>query len=72
MKEVKDFWDKNPLSAGAIDVEPGTVGFFIQYNKRRELNEQVPFAKSLDVYDRFVGKRVLEGVFYTQKEVNKP
>jgi len=60
LDQLKEFWDKNPLSTAAIDEEPRTVGFFNQYDELRELNEPVPFAKSLHEYDRFAGKRVLE------------
>ena len=60
LEDVRQFWDKNPLSSAAINDEPGTPAFFVRYDKLREMNEPVPFAKSLHEYDRFSGKRVLE------------
>jgi ubiquinone/menaquinone biosynthesis C-methylase UbiE len=60
LEQVKEFWEKNPLCAAAIDAEPGTPEFFRKYDSLREINEPPMFAKSLHEYDRFEGKRVLE------------
>ena len=60
LEDVRQFWDKNPLSSAAIDDEPGTPAFFVRYDKLREMNEPVLFATSLHEYDRFSGMRVLE------------
>lgn len=60
LKEIKQFWENNPLSTAAVCAKPGTPTFFIQYDKLREVNETPDFAKNLHEYDQFAGKRVLE------------
>ncbi|MFX0093038.1 MAG: class I SAM-dependent methyltransferase, partial [Candidatus Hodarchaeota archaeon] len=60
LKQVKEFWEKNPLSTAAINAEPGSPAFFKKYDYLREVNEPLAFAKKLHEYGRFPGKRVLE------------
>ena len=60
LEEVRQFWDRNPLSTAAINYEPGTPAFFENYDHLREVNEPLVFAQSLHEYDRFESKRVLE------------
>jgi ubiquinone/menaquinone biosynthesis C-methylase UbiE len=60
VEDVKKFWEENPLCAAAIDAYPGTPQFFKKYDKLREINEPLEFARYLHEYHRFSGKRVLE------------
>ena len=60
LKQVKLFWENNPLSATMIDAQPGSVGFFDRYDSLREINEPPVLAEGLHEYDRFLKKRVLE------------
>ena len=60
IEDVRDFWDANPLAAKAIDAEPGTAEFFLEYDRLRERNEPPPFARALHEYSAFRGKKVLE------------
>lgn len=60
ISRVKEFWEKNPLCASAVDAEPGSEEFFNIYDKLRERNEPVEFAQRLHEYESFQGKKVLE------------
>jgi SAM-dependent methyltransferase len=60
LEQVKKFWEKSPLSTEVINAEPGTPAFFREYDRLREVNETLDFAKNLHEYDQFAGKRVLE------------
>jgi SAM-dependent methyltransferase len=60
LEKVRDFWERNPLSAAAVGAEQGSPQFFERYDHLRERNEPVEFAGQLHEYDRFAGQRVLE------------
>jgi 2-polyprenyl-3-methyl-5-hydroxy-6-metoxy-1,4-benzoquinol methylase len=61
LEDVKSFWEQNPLSTAAIHYSPGSPEFYQIYDSLREVNEPPDFARILHEYDRFSGKRVLEG-----------
>jgi SAM-dependent methyltransferase len=60
LEEVREFWERNPLSAAAIGAEPGSPEFFALYDRLRERNEPPAFAGRLHEYGSFSGRRVLE------------
>jgi ubiquinone/menaquinone biosynthesis C-methylase UbiE len=60
LEKVREFWERNPLSAAAVGAEPGSPEFFEIYDRLRERNEPVEFASRLHEYDRFSGQKVLE------------
>jgi SAM-dependent methyltransferase len=60
LEKVRDFWERNPLSAAAVDAEPGSPEFFAMYDRLRERNEPREFAGRLHEYGSFSGRRVLE------------
>jgi len=60
LKNVKSFWEQNPLSTAAIHYRPGSPEFYQIYDSLREVNEPPGFAEALHEYDRFSSKRVLE------------
>ena len=60
LAQIKGFWEKNPLCVATVNYNPGSPEFFQRYDKLREINEDVSFAKILHEYDQFSGRRVLE------------
>ena len=45
INDVKEFWEKNPLSADVIPFKPGTPEFFEYHNALREQEETPAFQK---------------------------
>jgi len=60
LRDVRAFWEHNPVAASAVPFEPGTQEFFDYYDRLREQNESRDFSYRLHEYTRFVGKRVLD------------
>lgn len=59
-KEVKRFWERNPVAVNGIADAPGTPGFFAEYDRQRESIESLQFSYELHEYTHFRGKRVLD------------
>lgn len=60
LREVRSFWEDNPVAAAAVPHEPGTSEWFEYYDRLRECNESVEFSDQLHEYRRHAGKRVLD------------
>lgn len=60
IKDVRSFWDANPLSASAIPYPLGTREYFEYYDGLREKNESLGFSYQLHEYKSFSGKKVLD------------
>jgi SAM-dependent methyltransferase len=60
IREVRQFWQANPVSAAAVPHAPGTAEFFRAYDQLRERNETAEFSRWLHEYDRFAGALVLD------------
>ncbi|HEX2450380.1 MAG TPA: class I SAM-dependent methyltransferase [Gemmatimonadales bacterium] len=58
LKDVQTFWDANPCGAGTVAAEPGTLEFFLQYERYRYADE--PYIQELLDLDGVRGKRVVE------------
>jgi len=59
-KDVRDFWDANPLCAKAIPFPLGSREYFEYYDPLREDIESLEFSYRLHEYKDFKGKRVLD------------
>jgi 2-polyprenyl-3-methyl-5-hydroxy-6-metoxy-1,4-benzoquinol methylase len=60
IKEVRSFWDANPLCASNIPYPLGTKDYFEYYDNLREANESIKFSYWLHEYQNFNGKKVLD------------
>ena len=60
INEVKEFWEKNPLSADAIPFTPGTPEFFEYQNALREHEETATFRKEVYDWEQRLGEGVLD------------
>ncbi len=60
--EVRSFWERNPVAAAGIAVEPGTPAFFQIFDRMREAPECEPweFSNRIHGYVQAAGKRVLD------------
>ena len=58
--DIKDFWEKSPLCSSMVAAEPGTAGFFREYDRLREEIESPEASYRLQEYRDFKGKRVLD------------
>ena len=58
-KEVRQFWEQNPLSALETDFTPGTREFFEWHDAVRKTDVE-PFAMHLYEFDRHAGDQVLD------------
>lgn len=60
LREVRAFWEDNPVAAAAVPYEPGTAEWYEFYDTLREANEPVEMSYRLHEYRSFVGARVLD------------
>jgi SAM-dependent methyltransferase len=60
VRDVRRFWQENPVAAAAVPHAPGSAAFFEYYDRLREQNEPSAFSRWLHEYDRFAGRRVLD------------
>lgn len=60
LREVRAFWERNPVATAAVPYEPGTAEFFEHYDRLREANESVAFSRRLHEFESFRGQRVLD------------
>jgi len=58
--DVRNFWDRHPVSASAIPYAPGTPEYFRAYDALREINETPAFSNRLHEFKKFAGKRVAD------------
>jgi SAM-dependent methyltransferase len=58
LKDVQTFWDAHPCGAGNVPAEPGTLEFFLQYERYRYADE--PYIRDLLDLDAIRGRRVVE------------
>lgn len=58
--EVKAFWEAHPLSAAAIDAEPGTPEFFMAHNRMRLQSEPEDVQRRMYEWERHAGKELLD------------
>lgn len=58
LKDVQTFWDANPCGAGNVAGDPGTLQFFLDYERFRYADE--PYIRELLDLDGIRGKRVVE------------
>src|SRR5712691_9146552 len=59
-REVKAFWEANPVASAAIPHSAGAPEYFAHYDRLRETNETLKFSYELHEYLRFAGKRTLD------------
>ena len=59
-KEVRDFWDANPLCAKTISFPLGSREYFEYYDPLREDIESLEVSYRLHEYKKFKDKRVLD------------
>lgn len=57
---VRQFWELNPLAAGAIPFEPGTVEYFAEHTRLREAEAAPEMVRWAYETHRSSGKRVLD------------
>jgi SAM-dependent methyltransferase len=60
LRDVRAFWEDNPVAAAAVPYEPGTPEWYEFYDRLRETNEPVDVSYRLHEYRSFVGQRVLD------------
>jgi SAM-dependent methyltransferase len=60
VRDVRAFWESNPVAAAAVPYEPGTPEWYEAYDALREANEPVEFSYRLHEFRSFVGRRVLD------------
>jgi SAM-dependent methyltransferase len=60
LRDVRAFWEENPVAAAAVPFEPGTESWFQSYDRLREANEPVDDSYRLHQYRDFAAKRVLD------------
>jgi ubiquinone/menaquinone biosynthesis C-methylase UbiE len=60
IKEVRAFWESNPLCASMIPHPLGSEEWFRHYDLLREGNESPAFSSYLHKYRAFAGKKVLD------------
>ncbi len=60
LREVRSFWEENPVAASVVPYEPGTPEYFEHYDGLREENESVAFSYRLHECREFVGRPVLD------------
>jgi SAM-dependent methyltransferase len=60
LREVRAFWERNPLCAAEIPHPLGSPDYFRHYDRLREENESPEFSRRLHEYPDFAGKRVLD------------
>lgn len=60
MRDVRAFWERNPVATAAVPFEPGSSEFFEHYDRLREANESISFSRRLHDYPKFTAKRVLD------------
>jgi len=58
--DVKAFWEANPLSASAIDAEPGTPAFFEAHNRMRFASEPAGIQSKFYEWEHQQGKALLD------------
>ena len=60
--EVRDFWEKNPVAASAIDEKLGDRDYFVKFDGFRELPHCEPymFSNKIHDYESAQGKRILD------------
>lgn len=59
-KEVRDFWERNPLGAADIPFEAGSDEFFEAFESLRQALEPTWVQQEIYEYDRFQGKAILD------------
>lgn len=60
LRDVRAFWNRNPVAAASVPHEPGTPEFFEYYDRLRETRESVAFSHRLHEYSSFAQQRVLD------------
>jgi SAM-dependent methyltransferase len=60
VRQVRAFWEENPVAAAAVPFGPGTADYFEHYDRLREANESVRFSYRLHEYRDFAGRSVLD------------
>ena len=60
ISDVKEFWEKNPLSSNDIPYKIGSKEYFQYYDLEREEIESIEFSYKLHEYKNFKNKKVLD------------
>jgi SAM-dependent methyltransferase len=60
LRDVRAFWEDNPVAAAAVPFEPGTEEWFEYYDRLRETNEPVDVSYRIHEFRAFRSKRVLD------------
>ncbi|RPI49037.1 MAG: class I SAM-dependent methyltransferase [Acidobacteria bacterium] len=60
LRQVRNYWERNPVAARAVPHELGSPDYFAYYDSLREANESPSFSAALHEYADFAGKRVLD------------
>ncbi|MEQ8426906.1 MAG: class I SAM-dependent methyltransferase [Gammaproteobacteria bacterium] len=60
--QVRQFWEKSPVAAEAINAEPGTPEFYTQFDRLREEDacEPYEFSNKIHGYEASAGLKVLD------------
>jgi SAM-dependent methyltransferase len=60
LRDVRAFWEDNPVAAAAVPFEPGTEEWYECYDRLREANEPVDVSYRIHEFRDFASKRVLD------------
>lgn len=60
IEDIRHFWDSHPVGASAVPFLPGTPEFFDGYDRMREANESVSFARGFYEFQKYSGRRVID------------
>jgi SAM-dependent methyltransferase len=60
LRDVRAFWERNPVASAAIPSAPGTPEFFEHFDHLREELEPFGFSNRIHEYGAFAGGRVLD------------
>jgi 2-polyprenyl-3-methyl-5-hydroxy-6-metoxy-1,4-benzoquinol methylase len=60
LRAVRDFWDQHPLCSHLINSEPGTKGFFQEFDHMRAAIEPDDFVEIMLGPSQACGKQVLD------------
>lgn len=58
--DVRAFWEKNPVTAAAISSPPGTIEFFADFERLRQMVEPTDVQEEVYTFGQFAGKAVLD------------
>lgn len=60
VRDVRAFWEGNPVAAAAVPYEPGSPAFFEYFDRLREEHEPARLSRRLHEYEEFGARRVLD------------